>query len=97
MPNEQNGYCGPHTSSHSNNRNADANADGSLRYQRRPGEHLMRGPAYAGPIPRVRTKPLNQGNEVDQYEDYSPTVRQKRSITRLDTFRENAIETVGEP
>ncbi|RCN47785.1 hypothetical protein ANCCAN_06122 [Ancylostoma caninum] len=76
MPNEQNGYCGPHTSSSSisSNRNADTNADGSLRYQRRPGEHLMRGPAYAGPIPRVRTKQLNQGNDVDQYEDYSPTV-----------------------
>ncbi|CAJ0600519.1 unnamed protein product [Cylicocyclus nassatus] len=93
MPNEQNGYCGPQTSTTSANAGSRRSSkDGSMRYQRRPGEHLMRGP-YAGPIPRVRTKQMDQAGIADQYDDCSPTVRQKRGITRLDTFRENAIET----
>ncbi|WKX99112.1 hypothetical protein Q1695_014190 [Nippostrongylus brasiliensis] len=95
MTNEQNGYCGPHTSS---NQPAD---NGSMRYQRRPGEHLNRAP-YTGPIPRIRMKQLEKdnGDNIDQYDQYehcTPTVRQKTNITRLDTFRENAIETTDAP
>uniref|UniRef100_A0A1I7XPT4 Transmembrane protein n=1 Tax=Heterorhabditis bacteriophora TaxID=37862 RepID=A0A1I7XPT4_HETBA len=88
MPNEQNGYCGPHSSpgdSGSSRESAE-----TVRYQRRPGEHLGKGP-YSGPIPRIRAKQLNHYN--NQYETCSPTVRHKRNSRRLDTFGENAIET----
>ncbi|VDM61236.1 unnamed protein product [Angiostrongylus costaricensis] len=93
MPNEQNGYCGPHTSY------TDVNIidSGNMRYQRRPGEHLMRSSGggvcvYTKPIPRVRAK--YAVDQVDQYKDISSTVRHKQGVSRLDTFRENAIETV---
>lgn len=68
-----------------------------MRYQRRPGEHLSRAP-YTGPIPRIRVKQLEQSpagvDQFDQYEACTSTVRQKRNVARMDTFRENAIETI---
>uniref|UniRef100_A0A7I4YDG8 Protein T05D4.3 n=2 Tax=Haemonchus contortus TaxID=6289 RepID=A0A7I4YDG8_HAECO len=98
MPNEQNGYCGP---SYQNGIVISTDNCDSMRYQRRPGEHLLNHAPYQGPIPRIRVKNLDKSataikpsiDQYDQYEDRSPTVRHKRSITRMDTFRENAIET----
>ncbi|XGW17360.1 hypothetical protein V3C99_002176 [Haemonchus contortus] len=99
MPNEQNGYCGP---SYQNGIVITTDNCDSMRYQRRPGEHLLNHAPYQGPIPRIRVKNLDKSataikpsiDQYDQYEDRSPTVRHKRSITRMDTFRENAIETI---
>ncbi|KAK6740008.1 hypothetical protein RB195_008464 [Necator americanus] len=61
-----------------------------LRYQRRPGEHLMRGP-YTGPIPRIRSKNVNPTNTaIDQYEDCSSTVDPLSSNSLIDFDKPDA-------